>query len=84
MKGKYKTVKWADIEENQKYLVFYKKGWNGGSDLVHFLNGKQIQYLVNKDGILFDTLEFKRIIKFDEYMTERLEPYFKSVGEIYE
>ena len=84
MKGKYKTVKFADIKENQKYLVFYKKGWNGGSNLVHFLNGKQILDLVNKNDILYDTLEFKTIIKFDEYMTERLEPYFKREVEIYE
>ena len=84
MKGKYKTVKWADVERHQKYLVFYKKGWNGGSDFVHFLNGEQMQTLINDDGILYDTLEFKRIIKFDEYITEVLEPYFKSVGEMYE
>ena len=82
MKGKYKTVKWADVERYQKYLVFYKKGWNGGSDFVHFLNGEQIQTLINNDGILHDTLEFKRIIKFDEYMTDILETYFKSECEI--
>lgn len=68
MKGEYETLKWKDIEYDETYLFIYTDGWKD-TKCCQIMTGRDMQDKIN----MYDSnVNIKTIIKFDEFVTEKL------------